>query len=141
MKILLATAVLASLTVPAFAQSSPTTHSQSPQAQQPQTQNQTTQNQAGSTQGLVAAQKVKQDLQKAGFSDVKVVAESFVVQGKSPDGDPVVMTIGPHGMSVFEAMNANSSSSGTVGSNRSPSGSNGSSSNPAASSGSGMQRK
>ncbi|MEJ1935669.1 hypothetical protein WDZ92_36215, partial [Nostoc sp. NIES-2111] len=46
----------------------------------------------------------KQDLQSAGFQDVNVVAESFVVQAKTKDGNPVVMTIGPHGMSVFEAM-------------------------------------
>ena len=58
--------------------------------------------------------------------DIKVVAESFVVQAKSKDGNPVVMTIGPHGMSLFEAMNANpsgsnsgSSSQGTTGSNSS----------------------
>jgi hypothetical protein len=43
------------------------------------------------------------------------VAQSFVVQAKSKDGNPVVMTIGPHGMSVFEAMTSGSSS-GTVGS-------------------------
>ena len=63
---------------------------------------------ATSDQKLAAAQQIQQDLQKAGFTDVKVVAESFVVQAKSKDGDPVVMTIGPHGMSVFEAMNIDS---------------------------------
>jgi hypothetical protein len=69
-----------------------------------------------SSQNLVAAQKIKQDLQGAGFTDVKVVAESFVVQAKSKDGDPVLMTIGPHGMSVFEAMNNSgaASKSGTT---------------------------
>jgi opacity protein-like surface antigen len=74
-----------------------------------------------SGQNLAAAQQIQQDLKKAGFTDVKVVAESFVVQARSKDGDPVVMTIGPHGMSVFEAMNAGSNSgmssqSGTTGS-------------------------
>jgi hypothetical protein len=64
----------------------------------------------------VTAQKIRQDLQSAGFTDVKVVAESFVVQAKSKDGDPVVMTIGPRGMSVFEAMGTNSNSSSTTGS-------------------------
>jgi hypothetical protein len=52
-----------------------------------------------------AQQQIQQDLKNAGFTDVKVVAESFVVQAKSKDGNPVVMTIGPHGMSAFEAMN------------------------------------
>ncbi|UFW72987.1 hypothetical protein [Bradyrhizobium sp. WU425] len=81
---------------------------------------------SNSNQNLAAAQKIQQDLQKAGFTDVKVVAESFVVQAKSKDGNPVLMTIGPHGMSVFEAMNVNppdsksgSSSQGTTGSNSS----------------------
>lgn len=119
MKMLLAAATLALATGPALAQST-----QSPSTQQNQSTQQSPQtNNPSSQRGLVAAQKIKQDLQKEGFTDVNVVAESFVVQGKSPDGDPVVMTIGPHGMSVFEAMNANGSKSGTVGSN------NGSSSN------------
>lgn len=60
-----------------------------------------------SSQDLMASQKIKQDLQSAGFTDVKVVAQSFVVQAKSKDGDPVLMTIGPRGMSVFEALNSN----------------------------------
>ncbi|WP_439393452.1 hypothetical protein ACRQ5Q_29455 [Bradyrhizobium sp. PMVTL-01] len=54
-------------------------------------------------QNKAAIESIRKDLQSAGFSDVKVVAESFVVQAKSKDGNPVVMTIGPHGMSVFEA--------------------------------------
>jgi hypothetical protein len=67
-------------------------------------------------QNKVAIESIRKDLQAAGFSDVKVVAESFVVQAKSKDGNPVVMTIGPHGMSVFEAMTSGGSASGTVGS-------------------------
>ncbi len=68
---------------------------------------------SNSGQNLAAAQQIQQDLKNAGFTDIKVVAESFVVQAKTKDGDPVVMTIGPHGMSVFEAMNASSGSSST----------------------------
>jgi hypothetical protein len=104
MKSLLAGASLLVLALsPAFAQSTNSTSSPNPS---------NTQASSNSTENLVAAQKIKDDLQKAGFTDVKVVAESFVVQAKSKDGDPVVMTIGPHGMSVFEAMN-NSNSSGS----------------------------
>ncbi len=102
MKKLIAAAIVMSLTAPAFAQSSQNAGSQNPQAR-------------SDTQKLAAAQKIKQDLKSAGFTDINVVAESFVVQAKSPDGDPVVMTIGPHGMSVFEAMKAGGSSSGTTG--------------------------
>jgi hypothetical protein len=74
------------------------------------------QNSDGRGQNAAAIQKIRQDLESAGFTDVKVVARSFVVQARSKDGNPVVMTIGPHGMSVFEAMSAGGSSSGTVGS-------------------------
>ena len=114
MKSLLAAAAsFALLTGPTLAQSPQNT--QTSQTQQNSAQSQSAQ------KGLVAAQKIKQDLQKEGFTDVKVVAESFVVQGKSPDGDPVVMTIGPRGMSVFEAANASGFNSGTVGSESSSS--------------------
>jgi hypothetical protein len=97
--LLMGAAMLAIFTPCAFAQSQSTV----PQSTPPQQQN------ASSGQNLAAAQKISQDLQNAGFTDVKVVAESFVVQAKSKDGDPVLMTIGPHGMSVFEAMNTNKS--------------------------------
>ena len=82
------------------------------------------------TQNLAAAQKIRQDLTNAGFTDVKVVAESFVVQAKTKDGNPVLMTIGPHGMSIFEAMNASGtgSNTNTTGSNSSPTAGTGSSS-------------
>lgn len=52
----------------------------------------------------MTVEKLKSDLQSAGFSDVKVMAEAFVVQAKTKDGNPVVMTIGPHGFSAFEAV-------------------------------------
>lgn len=77
----------------------------------------------GSSQNKAAIDGIRKDLQAAGFTDVKVVAESFVVQAKSKDGNPVVMTVGPHGMSVFEAMRTGTNSA-TVGSGpgRTPSG-------------------
>lgn len=132
MKLLVAaTATLALLAAPALAQSS-----QNAQTSQQQS---STQSQSGQ-KGLLAAQKIKQDLQKEGFTDVKVVAESFVVQGKSPDGDPVVMTIGPHGMSVFEAANVNGSNSGTVGSSSGSSSNSSSNSMKNPSGKSGMQK-
>lgn len=84
--------------------------SQAAFAQNPKTNSQTAQPPtANATQNpnpAAAQQQIQQDLKNAGFTDVKVVAESFVVQAKSKDGNPVVMTIGPHGMSAFEAMNS-----------------------------------
>jgi|SRR5579863_249048 len=126
MKYLLAGAVLMLLASPVAAQTTSTSPTPSSNPQQ----------NTNSDGNLIAAQKIKQDLQNAGFTDVNVVAESFVVQAKSKDGDPVLMTIGPHGMSVFEAMNSSgsSSSSGTTGSGSSrmnqPGGKSTSSSNP-----------
>lgn len=60
---------------------------------------------------LATVNKVKQDLQNAGFQDVQVVAEAFVVRAKTKDGDSVVMTMGPHGFSAFEAANTTGSTS------------------------------
>ncbi|KQP80279.1 PRC-barrel domain-containing protein [Methylobacterium sp. Leaf117] len=59
-----------------------------------------------SAQNALTAKKLTQDLQSAGFTDVKVVARAFVVQAKSKDGNPVVMTLGPHGFTAFEAVDA-----------------------------------
>jgi hypothetical protein len=109
-------ALLAFIVSPAFAQSA---GSQNQSGTNLQNQSGTaSQIQSGSqssmdSDGLAAAQKIKQDLENAGFTNVQIMAESFVVQAKSKNGDPVLMTIGPHGMSLFEAMETNGGSSGT----------------------------
>jgi hypothetical protein len=109
-------ALLAFIVSPAFAQSA---GSQNQSGTNLQNQSGTaSQIQSGSqssmdSDGLAAAQKIKQDLENAGFTNVQIMAESFVVQAKSKNGDPVLMTIGPHGMSVFEAMETNGGSSGS----------------------------
>lgn len=56
-----------------------------------------------------AAQKIKSELQSAGFKDVNVTAETFFVQATTKDGDPVMMSIGPHGMSMIETAGGKSS--------------------------------
>lgn len=80
---------------------------------------------AGSSQLPAAqaatAQKIQHDLQSAGFQDVNVVAESFLVQAKTKDGDPVVMTIGPHGMAMVETVGGQASSSNSKTQNGAPS--------------------
>ncbi|WP_439409667.1 hypothetical protein ACNJX9_17235 [Bradyrhizobium sp. DASA03076] len=89
-----------------------------------------TNSQSASNSGqTAAAQKIKDDLQKAGFTDIKVVAESFVVQAKTKEGNPMVMTIGPHGMSVFEALNTTTTGSGSASSSHGTTGSSPSSNN------------
>jgi hypothetical protein len=115
MKRFVIASTVALLMTPAFAQTSTSSSPQSPQASQSSSN-------SGQSQNTAAAQKLKQTLESEGFTDVKVVAQSFVVQGKSPDGDPVLMTIGPHGMSVFEAMNTAGSGETTGSSSHSPAG-------------------
>jgi hypothetical protein len=85
-----------------FAQSSMNSHSQPaspPVSQQGSSPNQ--RDRAPTTQ------KLKQDLQNAGFTDVNVTAESFLVQAKSKDGNPVLMAIGPDGFTALEAIHRN----------------------------------
>ena len=63
--------------------------------------------------------KVTQDLQKAGFTDVKVVEDAFLVQAKTKDGNPIIMTIGPNGVSGME-MSKSTQTTGQVHSDNSP---------------------
>jgi hypothetical protein len=78
----------------AFAQSTTSaTKSPSADATKPQTSGQ---------KSAMTVDKVTQDLQKAGFSDVKVLEDAFLVQAKTKDGNPIIMTIGPNGMSAME---------------------------------------
>ncbi|PZA12608.1 hypothetical protein DNX69_06820 [Rhodopseudomonas palustris] len=80
----------------------------------------------GSQSAQNLPQQIRTKLQSAGFSDVKVVPQTFAVSAKDRDGDPVMMMIGPHSMAIIQAMN--SSDSQTTGSSSSSSGQSGSSS-------------
>jgi hypothetical protein len=107
MRTLLAgTALSLLLTGAALAQGNPSQGSQ--QATNPSQMSQPS-SQAGAN-GPLTVQKLKSDLQNAGFSDVKIMSEAYLVQAKSKDGNPVVMTIGPHGFSAFEAVQGGGSS-------------------------------
>jgi hypothetical protein len=79
---------------PAFAQSTTdATNSAPPAAAKPQQADQ---------QPAFTIETLTQDLQKAGFTDVQVLPDSFLVQAKTKDGNPILMTIGLHGMSAME---------------------------------------
>jgi hypothetical protein len=58
-------------------------------------------------QSAPTIEKLTQDLQKAGFSEVKVLQDAFLVQAKTKDGNPILMTIGPHSMSALEFSKVN----------------------------------
>lgn len=55
------------------------------------------------TQSLPA--EIKNKLTQDGFSNVTVVPGSFVVSAKDKHGDPVMMMIGPHSMTMLTAVN------------------------------------
>jgi len=60
---------------------------------------------AGSSQTTTnLPHEIQQKLQNDGFSDVKVVPSSFLVQAKDKNGDPVTMIIGPHSMTMLTEM-------------------------------------
>jgi|SRR5271154_5769949 len=78
----------------AFAQSTTSANNSTPSAAaKPQQADQ---------QSALTIEKLTQDLQKAGFTDVTVLQDSFLVQAKTKDGNPTLITIGPHGMSAME---------------------------------------
>jgi hypothetical protein len=65
-------------------------------------------------------QRLRDDLSKAGFTDIKIMPSSFLVRAKDSQGNPVMMVINPD--SVTEVTEENSAGSsgmkgGTTGSN------------------------
>ena len=75
--------------------------------------------QKANPQSALTIEKLTQDLQKAGFSEVKVLEDAFLVQAKTKDGNPVIMTIGPNGMSAME-MSKSAQTTGQAHSDSSP---------------------
>ncbi len=56
-------------------------------------------------------QHVQTDLQNAGFTDVKIIPESYLIRAKDKAGDPVIMVINPDSFSEVtyqSSMNQNS---------------------------------
>jgi hypothetical protein len=91
-----ALALALALSAPALAQS-PTGATQ-PAVAMPQTT--TTPQKADRT--ALTIEKITQDLQKAGFSEVIVLEDAFLVQAKTKDGNPILMSIGSNGISSLE---------------------------------------
>jgi hypothetical protein len=53
-------------------------------------------------QTALTIDKLTQDLQKAGFTEVKVLQDAFLVQAKTKDGNSILMNIGANGISALE---------------------------------------
>jgi hypothetical protein len=80
----------------------------------------TSTNTSGSSTGTqqstqAVPQEIKQKLTADGFTNVQVVPGSFLVSAKDKSGDPVMMVIGPHSMTILTELP--SATSGTTGSN------------------------
>ena len=53
--------------------------------------------------GTSIRQQLSDNLTKAGYTDVKVVPETFIVEAKNKAGEQVVMFLSPDSMTVFTA--------------------------------------
>jgi hypothetical protein len=66
-------------------------------------------------------QEIKQKLSQDGFTNVQVVPGSYLVSAKDKNGDPVMMVIGPHSMTIMSEL-PNSTGTATTGSSSGSSG-------------------
>jgi PRC-barrel domain len=64
------------------------------------------------TGGASLQQQVTTNLQNSGFTNVKVMPDSFLVQATDKSGNPVTMFIGPNSMSEVTTVGANGQASG-----------------------------
>jgi hypothetical protein len=89
---------------PSFAQNNPQSNPQNKSAPAPQ-QTQSSQN---------IQQQVKTNLQSAGFTDIKIMPESFLVRAKDKSGNLVMMVINPDSITaVTEEVNHQNGSTTT----------------------------
>jgi hypothetical protein len=66
-------------------------------------------------------QHMTQDLLKAGFTNVEVMPESFLVRAKDKDGLPVMMVINPDSVTAVTAVSAPANSSSQTTASAAPS--------------------
>ncbi|MEZ5786028.1 MAG: hypothetical protein R3D62_13975 [Xanthobacteraceae bacterium] len=110
-RLLLITAAATVLALPAAAQQpSSTTPSSSNPSAASKSSAQPSRTGSDKSQRVVSAQKVKQDLQKAGFQSVQVVDAAYLVHANTSDGDFVLLLIDPPGSPL--ASGSTSSQSG-----------------------------
>jgi|SRR5215831_2127366 len=130
---MLAASAMLLMTAGAFAQNAtqPDANGPAAQTQPPDSQTQSPGQAIGN--GPIG-QQVKQKLEQAGFSDVTVVPNSFVIQARNREGTPVMMLIDADSMTAMElrfdrndsTVGQSSPSSGSGTPNSTPSGSAGS---------------
>lgn len=102
-KILLALGLSCAFALSAAAQT-PATPSSTPSQTQDQSKDSGTAKNTADIQ-----QHLSQDLQKAGFTNVEVMPESFLVRAKDKDGRQVMMVINPDSVESVTAIKASAS--------------------------------
>lgn len=105
-KTLLALGLCVGFALPAAAQQTPAAPAAPASGQQPSA--------SKNESGMAIQAKLTQDLGKAGFTNVEVMPESFLVRAKDKDGRAVMMVINPDSITSVTAMNqpANGQSGG-----------------------------
>jgi hypothetical protein len=59
--------------------------------------------------------KLRQSLTQAGFTDVRVMPESFLVRAKDKDGNPVMMVVNPDSVTSVTAVGGSNNATGSSG--------------------------
>ncbi len=90
--ILIGTVAVLASAIPAFAQM---TKSPGPLNQPPTNSQASSNSTSAQDQKSPIRDQVQQNLSKAGYTDIKVMPESFLVRAKDPSGNPVMMVINP----------------------------------------------
>ena len=69
--------------------------------------------------GMQISKTLKKDLDNAGFTDIKIMPESFLVHAKDSQGNPVIMMINPNSITALteETSSTNSASNVNHGAN------------------------
>lgn len=60
------------------------------------------------------SQRLRNDLSKAGFTDIKIMPSSFIVRAKDSQGNPVMMVINPDSMTEVTEQGAPAAVSGAI---------------------------
>jgi hypothetical protein len=114
-KVLAPTAIAIALATPAFAAT--TTNNNGSSSATPGASSNQSQGGEQATAPAIA-QKLHNGLAQAGFTDIHVMPQSFLVRAKDQDGNPVMMIINPDSMTAVTALgssgnNTNGSLSGS----------------------------
>jgi len=115
------------LSTAAFAQNATNQKSQqSPRAQQNPTINAPQTNQGQQVTAKIA-QKIRSNLEQAGFKNIKLMPSSFIVQAQDHDNNTVVMVINPSSVEAITEQGNPGTNPNTVGQGRATSNSDNSS--------------